>query len=169
MEGTRQSAGAVLERDVMKTYRSLNSLFSPGLLLCVLPLTGCSLAGGWVYKEAQRIASPDGQTEAVIVTGDAGAVTRTETYVVITAIHGVVDTKTINKDAAFSGNHMKNFKVVWLKPDLLEIQYDEALIDGFSNLRYVRRSGRLDGVEIRLSPQSSPYSSPAQDRTSVPN
>ena len=150
----------------MNIYQSLNFLSTLGLLLCVLPLSGCSLAGSWVYKESQRIASPDGQTDAVIITGDAGAVTRTQTYVVITAIHGVVDTKTINRDAAFRGNHMKNFKVVWLKPDLLEIQYDEALIDGFSNLRYVRRGSRLDPVEIRLSPQSSPYSSPAGDRTS---
>ena len=50
----------------------------------IFVLTSCSPAlFEWQYKELSRIKAPGGQAEAVTVTGDAGAATRTETLVLV--------------------------------------------------------------------------------------
>lgn len=46
------------------------------LVGCPCVFLGCSpIPLKWTYQEQQRIMSPDGQVDAVVLTGDAGATT----------------------------------------------------------------------------------------------
>lgn len=141
-------------------------------IACAWCLAGCfNLAGDWVFKEVGRIKSPDGQVEALIVTGEAGATTSLETLVLIVEPGGQVKTqKLLNSKAMFRASHLKNFKVVWKEPKLLEIQYDEARIDQFKNLWESWKGRDMSyAVEVRLNPTSSTFSVPFEDRKPYPS
>jgi hypothetical protein len=137
------------------------------IITCAWCLVGCfNLAGDWEFKEVGRIKSPDGQVEALIVNGEAGATTSLETLVLIVEPGRQVKTqKLLNSEAMFRASHLKNFKVVWKQPKLLEIQYDEARIDHFGNL-WENWQGHDTSytVEIRLNPTSPTFSVPLKDR-----
>jgi hypothetical protein len=134
-------------------------------------LAGCGpIAGSWQFRETGRIKSPDGQVEAVVVTGDAGATTSKATLVVIVPSGGLVNTKSLKQsDAVFWADHLKEFNVVWKQSKLLCIEYDEARIAQFRNLWDIWE-GRNDSyaVEIRLCPTRSDFSVPLQDRVPRP-
>jgi len=124
-----------------------------------------SLAGSWEYEETGRITSPETNVEAVVFTGDAGATTATTTYLYIVPIGGHVDPKEdTENDACFVADHLKGFRVVWVSPRLLEIQYDEARIHHFHNRWYHRDVEDFHYVvELRLAPTSAEHSLPSGD------
>jgi hypothetical protein len=157
---------------VMKLKIIIKIVLSCLILICLCNLTGCSgsLAGDWVYKETQRVNSPDGQVEAVIIEGDAGATTSKETMIVIVASGGKIDTKKLTQsDTVFRASHLKNFKVDWKQAKLLEVQYDEARIDQFRNLWEISEGRDISyPVEIRLAPTSPTFSVPVRDREEYP-
>lgn len=145
----------------------MRDFYALAFMLGACFLVGCSpLAGSWVFKEAKRIKSPDGQAEAIILTGEAGATTSTETFILIAGVGGRVVDKNVFKDAVFQADHLKNFNAVWKEPGLLEIQYEEARIDHFRN-QWIIVEGRDKSypVEIRLRPTSLTFSVPLRDRT----
>ena len=105
--------------------------------------------------------------------GDAGAVTRTETVVVIVPVgrKPEIEGRKFEKDGfnqydiVFAANKLKNSNVVWRPHGVLEIQYEEAVIDRFKNL-WQGMYGRTTSwnVEVRLAPTKSDYSVPLEER-----
>ena len=65
----------------------------------------------------------------------------------------------------FAADHMKNLKVLWKGPKLLQITYDEARILSFKNFWYHRDVQDFHYVvEIQLNPTSAGFSLPRGDR-----
>jgi hypothetical protein len=124
----------------------------------------------WKFKEVNRIKSPGGEAEAVILEGDAGATTPNTTVILTVRSGQKIDPNNFPKwDEVFRASHLKNLHVVWKEPTFLEIQYDEARIDQFSNLRHITDGGKETyPVEIRLAPTGTTFSVPLNDRTPVP-
>jgi hypothetical protein len=117
----------------------------------------------WIYKEIMRVESPDSKVDAVVVTGDGGATTRTYTYIFLVPHNGKTD-QNDDHDLMFIGDLVSNLKVSWKEPRFLEIYYDEAEIYKFSN---IWQSHGVDDfhhvVELRLFPQKD-YSVPFDRR-----
>jgi len=151
------------------THRILNCCV---LLVSVIWFAGCEpIAGSWVFHEVNRIQSPDGQAEAVILEGSAGATTTTETRVLIVPTGEKVKTKgaSISKNTIFQANDLLNFKVIWKHANLLEIQYAEATIYHFQNLYVIWKPRPMSyAVEACLAPTSTNFSVRADDRMSYP-
>jgi hypothetical protein len=147
--------------------------FFQSLLLCWLCLiTSCSVKPPkvtseksdpfhwkWVYKETERIRSSDNEVDAVVVTGDVGAIEATKTYIYIVP-HDSKITDEGRNEFVFSGDYVKNLKVVWKETRFLEIHYDEARIFEFKNYW---ENQKVDNdhyhIEIKLLPQQD-YSLP---------
>jgi len=122
-----------------------------------------------VYKQEKRIRSPDFKVDAVLITGDAGAVTSEETYVFILPAEKTINMDSLDRSGAvFMGDHLKGFDVRWRENNLLIIRYDEARIDGFKNHFDVFGNDRYTyPVEIRLEPTTSDFSLPQDDRQPI--
>jgi hypothetical protein len=154
----------------MKSKSTTNAILSLISLVCVF---GCSpdpiVPFQWVYKEVKRIGSPDLKVEAVIMTGDAGAVTSEETYIFIVPTGKTLKTNTVDQsEAVFMRDHLKGFNVSWRQDNLLAIKYDLARIDRFRNHFDVYGSSKYTyPVEIRLEPTSSDSSLPAEDKQPI--
>jgi hypothetical protein len=150
------------------TVKNANALIWSIAILGVCLMAGCdkgeSLAGKWEYKEISRIKSPDSLVEAVIVTGDAGATTSMRTWVYLVPTNGTIDVGDDDK-ALFIADHLKNFKVVWNEPKLLEIRYEEARIFKFKNYWQSREVQNFHYiVELKLVPERADFSLPIKDR-----
>jgi hypothetical protein len=66
-------------------------------------------------------------------------------------------------EALFDAIHVKNLKVLWKSSRLVDIQYDEALIDHFQN-KWQPSQNLSYIVELRLAPTAAQFSLPARDR-----
>jgi hypothetical protein len=134
------------------------SLSKIGILVVALAIMpGCiNLAGGeWSGHEASRVKSGDGTSEAVVVEGSAGATTGVTTLVFVVppdtpfeSTSNVFD----NDAAVFRADKVTDLSLNWIRPDFLEIRFQNARIFGFSNFTY--RGGDNDRrlIEIRLVP-----------------
>jgi hypothetical protein len=138
------------------------------ILACICCLAGCgkSIAGDWVFHEIKRVQSSDGQFDAVILTGDAGATTRATTVVrVVKAGVKIGGEKPAEYEIVFWATDVKNLVVVWKQPKLVDICFDEASIDLFKNHNEIQRSPNIwDVIEVRLRPASPDFSLPQRDR-----
>jgi hypothetical protein len=99
-----------------------------------------------------------------LVTGDGGATTSELSRVYLVPAGQPLRIKA-EHDCVFTADHIKALTIVWEKPQLLGIQYDEARILQFKNFwqsaevqnfRYV--------VETRLKPTATDFSLPLSDR-----
>ncbi len=151
---------------LFRAARALAWRLAAALVLCLL--SGCdntsSLAGKWEYKEVKRTGSPGSLVEAVLVTGDAGATTSTSSMVYLVPAGARLEVKE-EGDCIFAADHIKGLSIVWKKPQLLEIQYDEARILQFKNFwqsAHVQNFRYI--VEIRLGPTATDFSLPLSDR-----
>jgi hypothetical protein len=116
----------------------------------------CVSFGEWHYEELQRVKSPDGVVDAVLVRGDGGATTGFAFAVFLVRSGTAFDEKAapFEQDrAVFKTDHHEGLQLVWTKPQFLEIRFAKARIFHFTNFwhsadvqnyRYV--------VEVRLVP-----------------
>jgi hypothetical protein len=128
-------------------------------------LIGCDSAGTLLSRdlEQDRVTSPSGGWDAVLVRADAGgAAGGWEYYVYIVRRGSLVNT---NERPVFEAGTLTNGTLLWSHPHLLDIRYNVAEIDQFTNywdssrLRPDRQETDSDfTVEIRLVPSSPDYS-----------
>src|SRR5580658_3988499 len=83
-------------------------IFILAAIVCSISyLSGCNpIALKWQFQETQRIESPDKEVEAVLIKGDAGAVSPTDTLVVVVPAGSRIDTNNIENsyDVIFRAN-----------------------------------------------------------------
>ena len=133
-------------------------------------VSGCiNIAGEWHYQEIERVKSPDGIVDAVLVRGGGGATTGFVFSVFIVPSGMPFDEKSElfnQEDALFSAEHLENLKLMWKEPKFLEIRYDKARIFKFKN--YWRKEQVQDYkyvVEIRLVPLNEESLLDEKDKT----
>jgi len=149
----------------------ISLIAASSLVACACWLSGCSpIAGQWQFREVNRVKSPGGEVDAVLVVADAGATTSQASLVILVAANQQVGTtKPKEYDVVFRADHLKNLHVIWKQPQLLDIQYDEARISQFKNLWEVWGTRTASyAVEVRLDPMTSDFSVPLEDRMSHP-
>ena len=102
-----------------------------------------------VYVETERIKSPDGKAEAVLVDSDVGA---TSAYIFYVYIVEAGEEIAEEDKPVFSAYSIKGQKISWLKDRFLEIKYEKAKISNFSNYEYPLSEESDYLVEIRQTP-----------------
>lgn len=139
-------------------------IFAPSLF------SGCiNIAGEWHYQEIERVKSPDGVVDAVLVRGSGGATTGFDFSVFIVPSGIPFDEKSelFNPESElFSADHWENLKLVWREPKFLEIRYDKARIFKYRN--YWRKKEMQDYkyvVEIKLVPTNNKSSLNEEDKS----
>lgn len=149
----------------MKSIWSFVSLLTALLGVCLT--TGCdyTLAGKWQYKEVSRVKSPDSQVEAVLVEGNAGATTSVVSKIYLVPAGAKLQVDERADSDLFAADHIKGLKILWKKPKLLQVQYDEARILRFKNFWYSAEVQNFRYVvEVRLDPTATDFSLPLSDR-----
>ena len=112
-------------------------------------------------EEINRITSPDGKVDAILVETDAGATTSYGYNVYIVPKGGNFEVGY----AAFIADHIKNLEIEWIKPKLLNISYDEARIFKFANIWQSRDADNFGYVvELKLNSDSERFFLSTQDR-----
>jgi hypothetical protein len=111
--------------------------------------------------EAERVASPDGTVDAVMVGSGCGPLC-SDTYQVTVVPKGA-SAPTEVEQYAFSADDMVDAQLHWKQPHLLEIVYKKARINDFRNISYPfakfgDRASWEYKVEIRLAPSSEGFS-----------
>lgn len=108
--------------------------------------------------EQVRVTSPTGGLDAVLLRADAGAAGGWEYYVYIVAKGSAVDA---SQHPIFEAGTLSGGNLIWSEPHLLDIHYDVAYIDEFTNYwdsSRVRSNKEEEDndfkVEIRLVPSS---------------
>lgn len=153
---------------MLKRGSGTNTLLA--LLACSCCFGGCtaSIAGKWVFHEVERVASPGGDFEAVVLTGDAGATTRAATVVRIVRTGVKTDTgKPDDNELVLWASDVSNLVVRWKHPKVLDIQYGEASIDQFRNHEEIQRAQNAwDVIEVRLCPTNPDASLPSRGQSS---
>jgi hypothetical protein len=139
-----------------------------GILICFL--ISCGNSGQapknriFLGSEEARVSSPNGQLDAVIIREDGGgAAGGWEWYVYIVAKGSGVDESKVH--AVFNAGTLTGEKLVWRQEHLLEIYYDMAYINQFSNIWGSSAIHNVEGtneneylVEIRLVPANPDFS-----------
>jgi hypothetical protein len=138
------------------------------LVLIVTSACG-NIAGEWHYEEMQRVKSPDGIVDAVLVRGAGGATTGFSFSVFLVPSGIAFNEKASafeNDRAVFRTDHHDGLQLVWQKAMFLEIRFAKARIFHFSNFwhspdvqnyRYV--------VEVHLVPLEADTSLTDRDRS----
>lgn len=152
--------------------RMINRRNIATLLLCwSCYLSGCyRIADQWQFHEIRRLRSPDGQVEAVLLTGEAGATTSKATLILLVPTGRGVNVKQLQQwDVVFRADHLKNLEVAWSQPQLLDVRYEEARISQFKNLwEFWEGRDTSYAVEVRLKPTNIDFSVPLADRMPQP-
>jgi hypothetical protein len=113
-------------------------------------------------SEQARLTSPNGQLDAVLIREDGGgAAGGWEWYVYIVAKGNRVDQR--HAHAIFNAGTLTDAKLVWSQEHLLQIGYNIAYINQFSNIwgsdeLHEARNGSEYLVEIRLLPSQPDFS-----------
>jgi hypothetical protein len=129
------------------------------LILAAMLISGCivNLAGEWQGEELERVKSPDGIVDAVLVRGDTGATT-SYSYLIYLVPSGA----RLDKDpqlfepnqAMFDTLNQKDLQMIWTKPKFIEIRHRKDVTSNSSFLwhsREVQNDGYL--VEVKLVPR----------------
>jgi len=127
---------------------------------------GCGLSGTYTVPKADeetRVTSPNGELDAVLVREDGGgAAGGWEWYVYIVAKGNPVVRP--RSHSIFNAGTLTDEKIIWTSQHLLEIHYDIAEINQFTNIWGSSeiqngREGRNEYfVEIRLAPSPRDFS-----------
>jgi hypothetical protein len=120
-------------------------------------------------SEEARVTSPDGTVDAVMELFDCGPVCSAD-YVVSIVPKGATKRDAVQR--TLDAEDMVNPRLEWKENHLLEISYDRAYIQSFTNVIYPfgqpggERESWFYMVEVRLSPTSSGFSylPPGNDR-----
>jgi hypothetical protein len=151
----------------MKSHTVLLALCSG---VAIVSLISCGTSGQapktkiFLGSEEARLTSPNGQLDAVIIREDGGgAAGGWEWYVYIVAKGSGVDESKAHP--VFNAGTLTGAKLVWDQEHLLEIHYDVAYINQFTNIwgsseiHDAGISGQSEYlVEIRLTPSHSDFS-----------
>lgn len=130
-------------------------VFCPATVLFLLLVVGCEQDPDPCPKtETLRVASPDGQVEAVLVARDCGSFTTQEHLVFLAR----VGDKNLGHGLVFRADHATGLALSWPDDKLLEITYQKARIFRFTN---IWRSEAIQGspvyvVEIKETLLNSP-------------
>jgi DNA/RNA-binding domain of Phe-tRNA-synthetase-like protein len=123
--------------------------------------TGCGFSSPCNETQVERVKSPDGKVEAVLVKKDCGATT-SESFNVFIVGSG---NKTEEKDLIFKADHVDGFSLTWRDSKFLEIKYKQARIFHFMNFW---QSKDVDNfayvVEVRETLLSQSHALSASDR-----
>lgn len=134
------------------------------LIACVL--NGCGLSSTYTVPkgdEKNRVTSPNGDLDAVLTREDGGGAASGwdwDVYIVAKG-HPVVRPRS---RSVFESGRLTGEKLVWIQDHLLEIHYDIAEIDQFTNIWDSSEiqndtEGRIKCfVEIRLAPSPGDFS-----------
>jgi hypothetical protein len=143
------------------------------LSMVVLTLTfvpACvNIAGEWHSEEIQRVKSPDGIVDAVLVRGSTGATTGFNVAVFLVPSGTRFDEKApaFESDRSlFRADHYDRLQLIWQKPKFLEIRFAKARIFQFSNFWHspdVQNYSYV--VEVRLVPLDESSSLIEKDRS----
>lgn len=141
----------------MSNYKHITSAVCL-LLISVCILCTCSASGeGTTYEEVMRVRSPDGRHEAVIISV-IGHVLGNNSHLLYIVPAG---RKFDKKDSSFTRSYLSircfdGLQLIWRDPNILEIQYKEALIDEFRNCaNLTEKPDSPYVVELRLAPIST--------------
>ena len=110
-----------------------------------------------IYEEVMRVKSPDAKFEAVLVSA-AGHVIGNNSHLLYIVPAGRKLDKNV---AAFGRSYLsvrcfEGLKLVWREAKILEVQYQEALIDEFRNCANLTENPDSPHViELRLVPQGT--------------
>jgi hypothetical protein len=164
--GRRVMPGVRLLR-VMRAVK-LSSVATLVLTLCVAP--GCfNIAGDWRYEEIERVKSPDGIADAVLVRGGGGATTGLNFSVFLVPSGTKFDEKASwfeRERALFSADHHEGLQLAWRKPKFLEIRFAKARISQFSNFWHSQEVQNYSyAVELRLVPLDENSSLSEKDKS----
>jgi hypothetical protein len=138
-----------LRRDTHAPFIAYASLFLLGLLTAAAMETLQDYVTQWSQRELVRVTSTDGRVDAVFAEQSHGPLRE------VGALYLVPKGDPASPSGAlFHGTAFKQPpKLVWRKPQLLEMVYGTGCINGFAN---VWHSGVVEGgnyyVEVRLSP-----------------
>ncbi len=151
----------------MKATRFL-PLGTLALALTLLPAC-INIAGEYHYEEIQRVKSPDGIVDAVLVRGAGGATTGFSFSVFLVPSGTSFNEKApaFEKDrAVFSEDHHDGLQLVWQKPKFLEIRFAKARIFHFTNFWHSPDVQNYTYVvEVRLVPLDADTSLTDKDRS----
>lgn len=141
-----------------------------GMVVSTLSLgSAClNLGGVWEYEEIERVSSPDGVVDAVLVRGDGGATTSFSYSVfLVPAATSFDQTAPLfeHDRGLFVADHQEGLELVWRKPKFLEIRFAKARIFQFSNFWHSREVDDFRyTVEVRLVPTDEPSSLVERDK-----
>jgi hypothetical protein len=98
------------------------------IALALLVNTACgNIAGELHYEEIERVKSPDGVVDAIIVRGNGGATTSYNYSVFIVPSGVAFDEQSpifdFSRREDLFGTNKRDFQLVWREPRLLEIRY----------------------------------------------
>ena len=125
-------------------------------------LMGCSFVDPCVDDEIQRLPSPDGKVDAVIIKRNCGATT-SFAYLLFIVPSG--DKISGSTSPIFEADHLKNEDLFWKEPKFLNIVYEQARIFHFSNFWHSKEIDNFEYVvEIRETPRSAGHALSATDR-----
>jgi hypothetical protein len=132
------------------------------LAVFLVGLFGQGLAKGlWAIvleaetREVGRVPAPDASEDAVILIENDPIGAWGPSWQVRIVRHGTAANKGIK---VFSARGMVNSKLVWNGPRLLEVGYDRARIDYFTNAWTPDPHRLATAVEIRLAPSAPEFS-----------
>lgn len=115
------------------------------------------------YEERLRLPSPDNRVDAVLMLGNAGAMSSFSYDLYVVPAGRKISEKdiTANKyQAVFSAQKMSGEKIQWLMNKVLEIKYTKARIFLFCNYVWPISDDTHYEVEIRETPLMDPPSLP---------
>jgi hypothetical protein len=128
------------------------------ILLAACLLAGCNRGyGETTYEEVMRVKSQDGKFDAVLISAWTDVIGNNSHLLYIVP----AGSKFNKNDAAFGRSYLsvrcfEGLKLVWRESKMLEVQYQEALIDEFRNCANVTENPDSPHVlELRLSPQGA--------------
>jgi len=139
------------------------------LVLALCFASGCfNIAGEWEYEEIERIKSPDGIVDAVLVRGHGGATTGFN-FSVFLVPRGIKFDKKASwferEQALFRADHDEGLQLVWRKPKFLEIRFAKARIFQFRNVWHSQEVQDYSYVvELRLVPLAENSSLSEKDK-----
>jgi hypothetical protein len=127
------------------------------ILAALASASGCSSnVGPAVYKEVSRVKSPDSRYDAVLISIRHDVLGNNDHLLYIVPSGRVFN----EKDSAFNRSYLtircfKGLEITWREKQLLEIGFEQALIDDYRNCANVTENIESPTViELRLAPRA---------------
>jgi hypothetical protein len=132
--------------------------------LCILYyLWLCPVMFHREYEELLRLPSPDSRVDAVLMQGNAGAMSSFSYDLYVVPVGHAISEKDIVANtfpAVFSAEKMSGEKIKWLMNRVLEIKYTKAQIGMFRNQVCPISDDAHYEIEVRETPLTEPPSLP---------